>query len=64
MIWRRLKKSTKKEEEEFAERMKSEKAGFKDTLAMIFAAGLTIVLPSLLVLLVLAFLIFLVFGAI
>lgn len=63
MIWRRLKKSTKKEEEAFAERMESEKPGFKDTLAMLLSAGLTIVLPCLLVLLVLAFLILLIFGA-
>lgn len=63
MIWRRLKKTTKKEEEEFAERMDSEKPGHKDTFAMLLAAGLTIVLPCLLVLLVLAFLILLIFGA-
>ncbi|MGM9636812.1 MAG: hypothetical protein ACI3YK_02380 [Eubacteriales bacterium] len=63
MIRRRLKKSTKKEEEAFAERMESEKTGFKDTLAILLAAGLTVVLPCLLVLLVLAFLIFLIFGA-
>ncbi|MGM9680453.1 MAG: hypothetical protein ACI3XR_03000 [Eubacteriales bacterium] len=43
--------------------MDSEKPSHKDTFAMLLAAGLTIVLPCLLVLLVLAFLILLIFGA-
>ncbi|MBR7099235.1 MAG: hypothetical protein IKC59_07460 [Clostridia bacterium] len=64
MIWRRLKKSTEEEDQQFSERMRELKSSPKDMLAMIFSAFVVIVLPCLLVLLAFAFLIMLLFGAI
>lgn len=64
MIWRRLKKSTEEEDQQFSERMRELKSSPKDMIAMIFSAFVVIVLPCLLVLLAFAFLIMLLFGAI
>lgn len=47
MIWRRLKKATREQEEEFRERMSDEKLTAKDRFAMVFSAFLVIVLPAL-----------------
>lgn len=67
MIWRRLKKATREQEEEFAERMSDEtmsrKERTKDHFAMIMSAFLVIVLPCLLVLVGFALLILFLFGA-
>lgn len=52
-FWKRLKKSTPEQEEEFRQRMQEENVGWKDTLAIILSAFLTLVLPCLLVLLAL-----------
>lgn len=50
MIWKRLKKSTPEEEEEFQERMSEENVSAKDKLAMLLAAVGTILIPSILIL--------------
>lgn len=67
MIWRRLKKATREQEEDFRERMSDEsispKERFKDQIAMILSAFLVIILPCLLVLVVLAVVILWMFGA-
>ena len=51
MIFKRLKKSTKEEEERFGLMMEEEKVGWKDKLAMLIAAFFTIMLPCVAVLL-------------
>ena len=48
----RLKKATKEQEDTVREQMQEEKVGWKDGLAMVIAAFLTIVLPCLLLLLI------------
>lgn len=63
MIWRRLKKATREQEEEFRERMSDEKLTAKDRFAMVFSAFLVIVLPCLAVLLIFGLLLLLLFGA-
>lgn len=60
---REIKPVTKEQEEEFGKRLKENKVGFKDGTAMFFAAFLTIILPCILVLLVLAGIILLIFRA-
>ena len=42
MIFKRLKKSTKEEEEQFSMMLEEEKVGWKDKLAMLIAAFFTI----------------------
>ena len=59
---KRLKKSTPEEDQAFRERMQEEKVGFKDALAMVFSAFLTLVLPCLLILIVLCGICMLIFG--
>ena len=51
MIFKRLKKSTKEEEESFSLMMEEEQVGWKDKLAMLIAAFFTIMLPCVAVLL-------------
>ena len=63
MIWRRLKKSTPEQDEQFRQTMSDAKVTWKDKLAMMLSAYVTILLPCLLVLLVFGFLILLLFGA-
>lgn len=60
-VFKRLKKATKKDEEAFREQMQEEKVGFKDGIAMVIAAFITIVLPCLLVLLLICGVAFLIF---
>ena len=60
---REIKPPAKEEEEEFSKGLKENKVGFKEGLAIVLSAFLTIVLPSLLVLAVLSLLTLLVFGA-
>ncbi len=62
MIWRRLKKSTKEQDRAFQDLLEQEKVSWKDKLAMVFSAYLTILLPCLLILLAFAFVIMLLFG--
>ena len=57
MIFKRLKKSTKEEEEQFSMMLEEEKVGWKDKLAMLIAAFFTIMLPCIGVLLAFAALI-------
>ena len=45
MIFKRLKKSTKEEEEQFSMMLEEEKVGWKDKLAMLIGAFFTIMLP-------------------
>lgn len=59
---KRLKKSTPEEDAEFRQRMQDEQVGFKDGLAMILGAFITIVLPCLLILCGMAVLAMWVFG--
>ena len=54
MIFKRLKKSTKEEEEQFSMMLEEEKVGWKDKLAMLIAAFFTIMLPCIAVLLAFA----------
>lgn len=51
LFFKRLKKSTKEQEEAFRQQMQDENMGWKDGLAMVIAGFITIVLPCLLVLL-------------
>ena len=60
-IFRKLKKASQKDEEEFRQQMQEEKVGFKDGLAMVIAAFITIVLPCLLFLLVICGVAYLIF---
>jgi cell division septal protein FtsQ len=63
MIWRRLKKPTREQEEEFRERMSDDKITAKDRFAMALSAFLVIVLPCLAVLVAFGLLILFLFGA-
>lgn len=63
MIFKRLRKSTPEEDQEFAERMNSEEVTWKDKFAMVFSAFLVILVPCILVLLAFAGLILLFLGA-
>ena len=50
MIFKRLKKSTPEEEEQFGQMLEQEKVGWKDRLAMMLSAYVVIVIPCILVL--------------
>ena len=62
MIFKRLKKSTKEEEEQFSLMMEEEQVGWKDKFAMLIAAFFTIMLPCIAVLLGFAALIMWIVG--
>ena len=62
MIFKRLKKSTKEEEEQFSMMLEEEKVGWKDKLAMLSAAFFTIMLPCIAVLLAFAGMIIWIIG--
>lgn len=59
--FKKLKRSTKEQEAAFREQMQEEEVGWKDSLAMVIAGFLTIVLPCLLVLLLICGVAFLIF---
>ena len=63
MIFKRLKKSTKEQEEQFAEMFEEEQVGWKDKLAMLIAAFFTLMLPAIAVLLAFAGLIMWIIGS-
>jgi len=63
MIWRRLKKSTPKQEKEFSENLAKENITVKDKLAMSIAAFLVIIIPALVVVALLSLLVMWMFGA-
>ena len=54
MIFKRLKKSTKEDEEQFRLMMEEELVGWKDKFAMLIAAFFTIMLPCVGILLAFA----------
>ena len=62
MIFKRLKKSTPEQEEEFGAMMEEEKVGWKDKLAMIISAYMVIVLPCLLILIAFCAIMVLILG--
>ena len=62
MIFKRLKKSTEEDEEQFAQMMEEEKVGCADKFAMLVAAFFTIMLPCIAVLLAFAGLIMWIIG--
>lgn len=62
MIFKRLKKSTKEEEEQFGQMLEEEKVGCADKFAMLIAAFFTIMLPCIAVLLAFAGLIMWIIG--
>lgn len=59
---KRLRKSTPEDDEHLARAMEENDVGLKDKLAMIVSAFVVLVLPSLLVLLVIAGIALLIFG--
>jgi len=62
MIWRRIKKVKKEDEEKFSQMMEEQKPSGKDIFAMILSAFFVIVLPCALVLVGLSLLVLLLFG--
>lgn len=63
MIFKRLKKSTKEQEEQFGRMMEEEKVGCADKFAMLVAAFFTIMLPCIAVLVAFAALMLWLVGA-
>ena len=63
MIFKRLKKSTKEDEEQFSMMFEEEKVGWKDKLAMLIAAFFTIMLPCIAILVAFAALMMWLVGA-
>ena len=63
MIFKRLKKSTKEQEEQFGRMMEEEKVGCADKFAMLVAAFFTIMLPCIAVLVAFAALMLWLIGA-
>ncbi len=62
MIFKRLKKSTEEDEEQFGNMLEEEKVGCADKFAMLVAAFFTIMLPCIAVLLAFAGLIMWIVG--
>ncbi len=60
--WKKLKKSTPEEANDFAELLEEEKVGHKDRFAMVLSAFLVIVLPCFLILVVISALALWLFG--
>ncbi len=63
MIWRRLKKASKEDEERFREQMANADLTFKDKFAMVISAYAVLLLPAVAVLLVLSLIVLWIFGA-
>ena len=63
MIFKRLKKSTKEQEEQFGRMLEEEKVGCADKFAMLVAAFFTIMLPCIAVLVAFAALMLWLIGA-
>ncbi len=63
MIWKRLKTLTPEEEQAYQERMQQAKLDWRDRVAMLLAAGYTLLLPCIAVLLALALLLLWMVGA-
>lgn len=62
MIFKRLRKSTPEEEEQFGKMLEEEKVGWKDKFAMMLSAYVVIVIPCLLVLIGMSVFMLWVFG--
>lgn len=62
LFGRKLRKATKKQEQEFSENLQKEQVGFRDGFAMVLSAFVTIILPCLLILCGMGFLMLLLFG--
>ena len=60
--WKNLKKSTPEQEEQFKEMLYEEKVTWKDRIAMVLAAYLTILLPCALILAAVGLLLIWIFG--
>lgn len=63
MIWKRLKTLTPEEEQAYRERMQQAKLDWRDRVAMLLAAGYTLLLPCIAVLLALGLLLLWMVGA-
>lgn len=62
MIFKRLKKSTPEEDEQFGRMLDEQKVGLKDKFAMMVSAYVVIVVPCLLILIGMSVLMLWVFG--
>ena len=62
MIFKRLRKSTPEEEEQFGRMMEEQNVGWKDRFAMMISAYVVIVIPCLLVLIGMCVLMLWLFG--
>lgn len=62
MIFKRLKKSTPEEDEQFGRMLDEQKVGWKDKFAMMVSAYVVIVVPCLLILIGMSVLMLWVFG--
>ena len=60
--WKNLKKSTPEQEEQFKEMLYEEKVTWKDRIAMVLAAYLSILLPCALILTAVGLLLIWIFG--
>lgn len=60
--WKNLKKSTPEQEEQFKEMLAEEKVSWKDRIAMVLAAYLTILIPCAIILLAVGLLVIWIFG--
>lgn len=63
MIFKRLKKSTREEEQQFADMMEEEKVGCADKFAMLVSAFFVIMIPCILVLVAFAAFLLWIVGA-
>lgn len=63
MIFKRLKKSTKEQEEQFGKMLEEENVGWKDKFAMLISAFLVIMLPCIVILLAFAAFMLWIIGA-
>lgn len=62
MIFKRLRKSTPEEEEQFGRMLEEEKVGWKDKFAMLVSAFFVIIIPCLLVLIGMSVFMLWIFG--
>ncbi len=63
MIWRRLRRATKQDEEEFRQRFEEAKPTFTDRLVMVLTGLVVVGIPAAAILVGFAFLIMWIFGA-
>ena len=63
MIWRRLRRATRKDDEEFRQRFEETKPAFTDRLVMVLTGLVVVGIPAAAILIGFAFLIMWIFGA-